>query len=118
MLGIVALFGAFFSFFSPADIEWVGIICFVYILANAVFPNGLGSYVNKREYAKYIPDISLEILLLHKMLIPVSVKIAYTLGVFHIDVFKYIIYTIVVLAVSYIFNKYLVPQIKKHLKLL
>ena len=113
MLGIVALFGAFFSFFSPADIEWVGIICFVYILANAVFPNGLGSYVNKREYAKYILDISLEILLLHKMLIPVSVKIAYTLGVFHIDVFKYIIYTIVVLAVSYIFNKYLVPQIKK-----
>lgn len=47
ILSIVALAGAFYSFFSPTDIEWVGIICFICILANAVSPDGIGSYFNK-----------------------------------------------------------------------
>ncbi len=111
-LGVIAILGATFSFVSPIDIEWLGIICFVYILANAVNKNGIGSYFNKIEYAKYIPDISLEILLLHKILIPVSVKIAEILGVLYIDILKYIIYTTVIVGVSYIFNKYIIPQIK------
>lgn len=113
ILGIAALAGAFYSFFSPTDIEWVGVICFVYILANAVSPNGLGSFINDRKYANLIPDISLEILLLHKLLIPVSVKIADTLGVLNIDALKYIIYATVVLTVSYIFNKFIIPMVKK-----
>lgn len=111
-LGVIAILGAIFSFFSPIDIEWLAIICFVYILANAVNKNGIGNYFNKIEYAKYIPDISLEILLLHKMLIHVSVKIAEFLGVLYIDILKYIVYTTVIIGVSYIFNKYLIPQIK------
>lgn len=113
ILGIAALAGAFYSFFSPTDIEWVGVICFVFILANAVSPNGLGSFINDRKYANLLPDISLEILLLHWMLIPVSVKIANTLGVLSIDALKYIIYATVVLTVSYIFNKFIIPMVKK-----
>lgn len=111
-LGIIAISGAFFSFFSPIDIEWLGIICFVYILANAVSSNGIGSYFNKTKYAKYIPDISLEILLLHIIFIRVSVKVADCLGVVQINVLRYIIYATMVLTVSYIFNKYIIPQIK------
>lgn len=111
-LGIIAISGAFFSFFSPIDLEWLGIICFVYILANAVSSNGIGSYFNKTKYAKYIPDISLEILLLHIIFIRISVKVADCLGVVQIDVLRYIIYATMVLTVSYIFNKYIIPQIK------
>lgn len=111
-LGVIAISGAFFSFFSPIDIEWLGIICFVYILANAVSSNGIGSYFNKTKYAKYIPDISLEIMLLHRIFIRVSVKVADCLGVVQIDVLKYMIYATIVLTVSYIFNKYIIPQIK------
>lgn len=113
ILSIAALAGAFYSFFSPTDIEWVGVICFVFILANAVSPNGLGSFINDRKYANLLPDISLEILLLHWMLIPVSVKIANTLGVLSINALKYIIYATVVLTVSYIFNKFIIPMVKK-----
>lgn len=112
-LCVIAISGAFFSFFSPIDIEWLGIICFVYILANAVSSNGIGSHFNKTKYAKYIPDISLEILLLHRIFIGISVKVTDFLGVLHIGILKYIIYASVVLTVSYIFNKYLIPQIKK-----
>lgn len=111
-LGVIAILGAFLSFFSPIDIEWLGIICFVYILANAVFSNGIGSYFNKTKYVKYIPDISLEILLLHRIFIRISVKVADCLGVVQIEVLRYMIYVTMVLAVSYIFNKYIIPQIK------
>lgn len=112
-LSIVAFVGAFYSFFASIDIEWAGIICFVCLFANSLMPSGLGSYFNRWKFAKYIPDISLEILLLHKILITVSVKICDFFGVLYIDIVKYTVYAVVVIVVSLVFNKLIVPQIKK-----
>lgn len=65
------------------------------------------------EYVKCIPDISFEILLLHKILIPVSVKISDYLGVLYIDAAKYAVYAVLVVMAGFIFNRYITPQVKK-----
>lgn len=101
-----------FCIISPKNFDWLCIICFVLIILNLFTPNGMNKFSNKIHILKNIPDISFEMLLLHFLLIPVSVKISTLMGVLEIPMLKCFIYLFITISVSYILNKKLCPICK------
>lgn len=98
---------------SPYDYDGLCYLCFVCIIMNSVMTNGLNSYCHNLKFLKIIPDISLEILLLHQILIPVSVKFMSLIGVLDILYVRCILYAFIVIYISYLFHKRIIPYVQK-----
>lgn len=94
LLALIAL-GAIL--FNPQNHNLIGVLLIIILFVNVVAPGGLSRYF-QGGVMKYIPDISLEILLLHKFLIMVTVKVADILGVLNIVPVKFILYIVILIA--------------------
>lgn len=105
-----------FCIITPKDFDWLCCLCFLCVLLNILSPKGLGCYFNNNRYLKIVPDISFEILLIHQMLIPVTVKMLSLLGVSEIHFLKYISYVCIVIVVAYALQKIVVPSFNQLIK--
>lgn len=105
-----------FCIISPNNYDFLCYLCFICIIINLFMPHSLEHYFNRSKYLKSIPDMSFEILLLHKILIPVSVKVASIIGVLDIPILKYIIYACITIIASLIFNKKITPFLQRFAK--
>lgn len=106
-----------YGIITSNDFDAVCCLCFICIVSNALIPQGLGCYIDNIKCLKRLPDISFEILLLHKITIPISVKIMTKLGVLDIVFVKYIGYICFTICVAYLFNQKIAPILfKKFIK--
>lgn len=96
--------------FLPEDNDWIAILCFIVILINIIQPSGISTYFNKLKYVQLIPDISLEILLIHKFSIIFTSKILTIIGLLDYSIIKSITYIFVnisfAIAIQFIINYY------------
>lgn len=97
IIATLALIGLGVSLFNPENHNFIGILLFTILFINAVAPGGLSRYF-QTGVIKHIPDISLEILLVHKFLIIVTVKVAEFIGVLYVDSARYLLFIIILIA--------------------
>lgn len=113
VLTLISIGVVCFCIITPHDYDILCYLCFVCIVTNLFIPQGLERYFSRNKYFRSIPDISFEILLLHKILIIVSVKIASIIGVLDIPIIKYIMYAFITISVSLFFNKKVTPFLQR-----
>lgn len=92
--------------FADGNFEFLGIIAFVILLLNIISPIGMQKYFNRIGFIRYIPDISLEILLLHKFLIVVTVKIAEAGGFAQVEILKWALFVLILIASGFAFKRF------------
>ena len=114
---IMSLVVIIYCIITTNDFDFLCCLCFICVISNTLFPQGLGNYLNNNRYLRLLPDISLEMLLLHKITILISVKIMSVLGVLDIFYVKYIGYIGLTICIAYIYNQKIVPYLKKLLRI-
>jgi len=97
LLAALALIGLGAILFISENHNFIGILLITILFINAVAPGGLSKYF-QTGVMKYIPDISLEILLLHKFLIIVTVKVADILGILYVLPAKFMLFIFILIA--------------------
>lgn len=115
-LALLSLIGISLILFIPTNHNFIGILLIIILTVNSIAPKGLSCYF-KGKLMKYIPDISLEILLIHKFLIIVTAKVSATFGVAYVNPIKFCIF-IIILIVGGLLFKYCINFIESKLKLL
>ena len=110
-LALISLVVGIICCFVPGEYDWLGILCFIILIINILRPAGISLYFNKLKYARYVPDISLEILLIHKFTIILTVKIMTILGLLDYSVLKYVMYVLVTVSAAFAIQKIIVPYI-------
>lgn len=114
VIAILCCIGIAYILFAPANHDFIAIILFALLVTNLVSPKGLPGMI-KGRFMEYIPDISLEILLLHKFLIVVTVKASELMGILDITFAKYLLF-IIILIISGIAFKYIVGVIETKIR--
>ncbi|MCM1138965.1 MAG: acyltransferase family protein [Muribaculum sp.] len=110
-LALISLVVGIICCFVPGGYDWLGILCFIILVLNILQPTSISSYFNKLKYARYVPDISLEILLIHKFTIILTAKIITTLGLLDYSMLKYVMYVLVTVSAAFAIQKFVVPYI-------
>ncbi len=113
LLASVCLLGSVFCCFTSFDLDWLGVICFIIIAINILMADGISMKFNKLKYANLVPDISLEILLLHKFATVLTVKSLAFVGFLEYNTFKYIAFILVTVSVAILFQKLIVPLVTR-----
>lgn len=113
IIAVATLPPVVYCLYAPTNLDYIGIVMFVLLFANVISPYGISKYFQGNRFMQLIPDISLEILLLHKLMIPVSVKILNTLGILEIDIMKYLIFIIVNILAAIALKELVVPVVSE-----
>lgn len=108
---VLCLISCFVCCFIDGDFDWIGILCFIIVFVNLLQSEGLSVYFHRCQYARYVPDISLEILLIHKFTIILTAKILTMADLLGYDIIKYISYFVITVSSALIIKKIIVPTI-------
>lgn len=112
-IAIIGLFTSILCFFIETDLDWLAIICFSIVFLNVLSPDGLSAYFNKFKYARFVPDISLEILLIHKFTIILTAKVMFVAGLLDFTFIKCVVYVAITIFVALMLQKIIVPGVVK-----
>ena len=112
MCAIISIVVICFCIITPKDYDCLCCISFVCLIMNVLTHNGIGHVFVNNKYIKHLPDFSFEILLLHQILIPFSVKFMSIIGIVDINFLKYISYAAITIFISYLFNREITLKIR------
>ncbi len=115
---VFALCASIVCCFIELNFNWIGILCFIVVSANILVNNGISKWFNQFKYAQFIPDISLEILLIHKYTLAVTAKIFVFVGMTEYTIFESIFFIMMTISAALLFQKFIVPIFIRTLKAL
>ena len=94
--------------FLPYETELLSLICYCIIILACMSCKDLFPKIRLK-----IPDITYEMFLLHLLVIKVAVKILDKIGLIDVIVLKYMTYFILLVIISYLFNRVVNSLISK-----
>lgn len=112
---IISLILCISSLYNKSNWDIFILIPYTIITANAVSPHGINQYKRINCILKWVPDISLEILLIHYFLIIINVKICDTLGILSVDYLKHTLYIAILITSAIFLKNKIEPKIRENL---
>lgn len=100
VMGVIAFALSLVLMFLPYETEFLSLFCYCIIILACMSCRDVFSKVDLE-----LPDITYEMFLLHMLVIKVAVKILDMIGLLDMVILKYITYFILLVVISYLFNR-------------
>lgn len=100
VMGVIAFVLSLVLMFLPYETEFLSLFCYCIIILACMSCRDVFSKVDLE-----LPDITYEMFLLHLLVIKVAVKILDMIGLLDMVILKYITYFILLVVISYLFNR-------------